>query len=105
MDVLLQSPQSLLRGLKDIIRLADRESEVILRDMRVCIRVEFRRRNCCHADFLDQEPREFKVARAVRDVWREGVAVGDLDRGHVDKDEIATFGVRVLLHVSHSRYA
>ena len=73
--------------------------------MRVGIRVEFRRRNGCHADFLDQEPREFEVARAVRDMWREGVAFGDLDRGHVDEDEIATFGVGVLFHVSHSSHA
>ena len=73
--------------------------------MRVGISVELRGRNGRHANLLDQEPRKLEVARAVRDVRGEGVAVGDFNGSHVDEDEVAAFGVGVLVLVSDGVYS
>jgi hypothetical protein len=33
-------------------------------------------------------------------VWREGVVLGQFDRGHVCEDEVTALGVRVLLRLA-----
>ena len=96
LDVLLQSPQSLLRLLQNIIRLADSESQPVLGEMRVVIGEELRWRNGCNTKLLDAEPRKLEVARSAGDVRRERVVGWKLHLGQVDEDEVAAFRLRVL---------
>lgn len=65
--------------------------------MSIPIGIELRRGNSSNADFMNQEPAELKVTRPVCNMRREWVVFRELDRGHVCKDKVAAFGVRVLL--------
>lgn len=94
--ILLQTPQPLLGSFQNIVVLAEREPQIVLRQMRVFRRVELRRRNGRNAHFHDQEPAQLEVSRATGHVGREFVVGRELDFCHVDEDEVAAFGVGVL---------
>lgn len=61
--------------------------------MGVALSVKLSRGDRRDANLLDQEPRQLKVAWAASHVGREGVVLGELHLGHVDKQEISTLGV------------
>lgn len=101
-NILLQTTQSILRSLEDIVILTDSEAEVILRNMGIPISIELSRGNGSDANLMDKEPTEFEVARTRRDMRREGIVLWEFDRGHVGENEIAALGVGVLSIVSIS---
>lgn len=63
--------------------------------MLVLGRVELGRGDGRDADLHDQEPGHLEVPRPLRDVRREGVAVGHFDLGEVREHEVAALRVRV----------
>lgn len=65
--------------------------------MGVLVGVELGGRDGRDAHLLDQEPGELEVAGPVGDVRREGVVLGEFNGGHVGEDEVAAFGVGVLM--------
>lgn len=67
--------------------------------MGVGVGVELGGRDGGHAELHDQKPAELEISRSVGDVRGEVVVGGQVDARHVDEDEIATFGVGVLILV------
>lgn len=96
LDVLLQSTKTIFSGLENVIVFADSEAKVVLSDVLVHTSVELGGRDGSNTDFVNQEPAQLEVTRAAGNVGRELVVVRQLDRRHVDEDEIATLGVGVL---------
>lgn len=94
--ILLETPESLLGSLKNVIILAHGKAEVVLCNVGVGIGVELRRGDGSHTDLMDEEPAELEVTRAISDMRREGVISWQLDGGHVGQHEIATFRLGVL---------
>lgn len=78
-DILLQTPQSLLGGLENIIVLAHGESEVVFGDVSVGVSVELGWRDSRNSNFLNQEPAELEIARTVGHMRREWVVSRELD--------------------------
>ena len=95
-DILLQTAQSLLGGLQNVVVLAHREPKVILGDVGVRIGVELCWGDRGHTDFMDQEPAKLEVARAIGNMRREGVVLREFDGGHVRQDKVAALGIGVL---------
>lgn len=95
-DILLETPESLLGSLKNVIILANGKTEVVLRDVCVGIGVELCRGDGSHSDLMNEEPAELEVTRAVSDMRREGIIGWQFDRGHVSQHEITTFRLGVL---------
>jgi len=93
---LLQAPQSLLGGLENIIVLAHGEAEIVLGNVGIGLRIELGRRDAGHANFVDEEPAELKIARAAGHMRREWIIFGELHRGHVGQHEVSTIGIGVL---------
>lgn len=96
-DILLQAAQSFFRGLKDIIVFAYSKTEIIFSNVCVLVRIELCWRNCSHSNLVDKEPAKLEVPGAVGHMRREFVVLWELDRRHICKNEVATFGVRVLM--------
>lgn len=65
--------------------------------MGVGVGVELRGRDGGHAELHDQEPAEPEIPRAIGHLRGEVVVGGQLDTRHVDEDEVAAFGVGVLV--------
>ena len=65
--------------------------------MRVLRGIELRGRDGRHAQLHDQEPAELEITRAVGHVRGKVVVRGEDDFGEVGEDEVAAFGVGVLL--------
>ena len=97
LDVLLQTPQPLLRLLQHLVLLANRESQPILGKVSVFISKELGGRDGRNTKLTDAEPHELEIPWAVGNVWREWVVFGQLHLGEVDEDEIAAFGFRILV--------
>ena len=95
LHILLQSPQSILSLLQNVIVLADRKPHIVLRQMRIRVRVELGGRNRRHAKFLDQKPGELKVSGPGSNVFGEGVVLWQLDLVHVDENKVPALRVRV----------
>lgn len=96
LDILLQTAQSLLCSLKDVVVLANSKTEVILGNVLIRIGVELSRRDGSNSNLMDEEPAEFEVAGTVGHMRRELVVLWQLDGGHVGQNEVTTFGIRVL---------
>lgn len=95
-DVLLETSETFLGSLENVIVLANSKAEIVLSNVSVGIGVELSRRNSGNADFLNEEPAELEVTRTVGNVGWEGVICWELDRGHVGQNKVSTLGVRVL---------
>lgn len=99
--VLPQPPQPLLRPLQHVILLTDREPQPIFRHPHILPGVELRRRDGREPQLHDQEPRELVIPRAIRHLRREHIILWQIDPGEVRQDEIAAFGLRVLMPHAH----
>lgn len=65
--------------------------------MRVLRGIELRGRDGSNPKLHNQEPAQLEIARAVGHVRGEVVVPGEVDFGEVGEDEVAAFGVGVLL--------
>ena len=97
LDILLQPPQPVLRLFQYIIRFADSESQPVFGEVGIFVSEKLCRWDCCYAELLDTEPRKLEVAGPASDVRWEGVVGRKLHLGEVDEDEVAAFGLGVLL--------
>lgn len=96
LDVLLQTTESLLRGLENVIVLAHSKAKVVFSDFGIRVRVKLSGRDRSHTNLMDQEPAELEVTRTVGNVLGELVVFRELDGRHVRENEVATFRVGVL---------
>lgn len=96
-DILLQTAQPFFRGLKDIVVFAYSKTEIIFGNVCVLVRIELCWRNCSHSNLVDKEPAKLEVPGPVGYMRREFVVLWEFDRRHICENEVATFGIRVLM--------
>lgn len=95
LNIFLQPTEPLLGQLKDIIILANRESQPILRKVRIGICKELRWRDSGHAQLADQEPRELEITRPTGHMRREVVVFRQLHFREIGENEVAAFRIGV----------
>lgn len=95
-NILLQAPESLLGGFKNVIILAHGKPQVVLSDVGIGIGVELRGWNGGHANLVDEEPAKFEIPRTISHMRREGIIDRELDRGHVGQHKVPSLRVGVL---------
>lgn len=95
LHVLLESSESVFGLVKHVVILADSKSQPIFDNVSIVIGEELGRWNGSDTKLLDDEVREFEIARTACDMLREGVVSRKLYFGHIHEDEVTTFGVRI----------
>lgn len=95
-NILLQAPQSLLGGFKNIVVLAHGKAQIVFRNVGIGIGIELRRGDGGHANLVNEEPAKFEIPRTIRHMRREGIISREFDRGHVGQYKVAAFRVGIL---------